>query len=61
MKAKFIVSLITALLFNALTSGAFASCLGVSHGTMFALQMGLSLIPLNLAGCLAEVICKSVP
>ena len=47
MKTKFIVSLITALLFNALTSGAFASVLGVSHGTMFALQMGLSLIPLN--------------
>ena len=60
MKTKFIVSLITALLFNALTSGAFASVLGVSHGTMFALQMGLSLIPLNLSGCLAEGLNREI-
>ena len=41
MKTKFIISLITALLFNALTSEAFASCLEVSHGAMFAVQTGL--------------------
>lgn len=60
MKTKFIVSLITALLFNALTSGAFASCLEVSYGAMFALQMGLSLIPLNLSGCLAEGLNREI-
>lgn len=60
MKTKFIVSLITALLFNALTSGAFASCLEVSHGAMFAVQTGLSLIPLNLSGCLAEGLNREI-
>lgn len=60
MKAKFIVALITALLFNALTSGVFASVLGVSHGAMFAAQMGLSLIPLNMAGCLCEGLNKEI-
>ena len=60
MKAKFIVALISALLFNALTSGVFASCLGVSHGAMFAVQTGLSLIPLNMAGCLCEGLNKEI-
>lgn len=60
MKAKFVVALITALLFNALTSGVFASCLGISHGAMFAAQMGLSLIPLNMAGCLCEGLNREI-
>lgn len=60
MKAKFIVALTTALLFNALTSGVFASVLGVSHGAMFAAQMGLSLIPLNMTGCLCEGLNREI-
>lgn len=54
MKAKFLIAVLTAMLFNALTSGLFASMLGVSHGAMFAIQMGLSLIPLNASGCLLD-------
>lgn len=60
MKLKFIIALTTALLFNALTSGVFASTLGVSHGAMFAAQMGLSLIPLQLSGCLCEGLNREI-
>ncbi len=60
MRTRFIVALVTALLFNALTSGAFASTLGVSHGVMFAIQTGLSLIPLNMSGCLCEGVNKEI-
>lgn len=60
MKSKFVVALITALLFNSLTSGAFASVLDVSHGAMFAVQMGLSLIPLNMSGCLCEGLNREI-
>lgn len=60
MKAKFVVALITALLFNALTSGVFAQELGISHGAMFAAQMGLSLIPLNMTGCLCEGLNREI-
>lgn len=60
MKAKLIIALITALLFNALTSGVFASVLGVSHGVMFAAQMGLSLIPLQMTGCLMEGLNREI-
>ena len=60
MKAKFIVTLITAILFNAITSGLFAAELGVSHGAMFGLQMGLSVIPLNLTGCLSAGLNKEI-
>ena len=60
MKAKFFVSLMTAILFNALTSGVLASTLGIGHGTMFAVQMGLSLIPLNMAGCLMEGLNREI-
>lgn len=60
MKMKFIVTLVTAILFNALTSGVFASSLGVSHSVMFAFQMGLSLIPLNLTGCLCEGLNREI-
>lgn len=60
MKAKFIIALATALLFNALTSGVFASALDVSHGAMFATQMGLSLIPLQMTGCLMEGLNREI-
>lgn len=60
MKTKFVVALVTALLFNALTSGAFAQVLGVSHGAMFAVQMGLSLVPLNMTGCLCEGLNREI-
>lgn len=60
MKLKMIVGLITALLFNALTSGVMAETLGISHGLMFSVQMGLSVIPLTPAGCLREGLNKEV-
>ena len=54
MKTKFIFSLLTALLFNFATSGLFAQSIGIDHNQMFGIQMGLSLVPLQLTGCLAE-------
>ena len=60
MKSKFVIALITALLFNSLTSGVFASVLGVSHGAMFAFQMGLSFIPMNMSGCLCEGLNREI-
>ena len=54
MKTKFIFSLLTALLFNFATSGLFAQSIGIDHNLMFGIQMGLSLVPLQLTGCLAE-------
>lgn len=60
MRLKFIVTLITALLFNALTSGVFASALGVNHMAMFMFQTGLSLIPINMSGCLCEGLNKEI-
>ena len=52
MKTKFIFSLLTALLFNFATSGLFAQSIGIDHNLMFGIQMGLSLVPLQLTGCL---------
>lgn len=60
MKTKFLIAALTAVLFNALTSGLFAEALGVNHGIMFAAQMGLSLIPLNLSGCLPEGLNREI-
>ena len=50
----------TALLFNTLTSSVFAVSLGVDHGAMFAVQMGLSLIPLQATGCLMEGLNREI-
>lgn len=60
MKTKFIFSLLTALLFNFTTSGMFAQSIGIDHNLMFGIQMGLSLIPLQLTGCLAEGLNKEI-
>lgn len=60
MKTKFILSLLTALLFNFTTSGMFAQSIGVDHNVMFGIQMGLSLIPLHLTGCLADGLNKEI-
>ena len=58
MKTKFIFSLLTALLFNFATSGLFAQSIGIDHNLMFGIQMGLSLVPLQLTGCLADGLNK---
>ena len=60
MKAKLIIGILTAVLFNALTSQVFAGALDVSHGTMFGIQMGLSLIPLQASGCLLDGLNKEI-
>lgn len=60
MKTKFILSLLTAVLFNFTTSGLFAQSLGIDHNVMFGIQMGLSLIPLQLSGCLADGLNKEI-
>lgn len=60
MKTKFIFSLLTALLFNFATSGLFAQSIGIDHNLMFGIQMGLSLVPLQLTGCLAEGLNKEI-
>ena len=60
MKTKFIFSLLTALLFNFATSGLFAQSIGIDHNLMFGIQMGLSLVPLQLTGCLADGLNKEI-
>lgn len=60
MKAKLIIGILTAVLFNALTSQVFAGALDVSHGAMFGIQMGLSLIPLQASGCLLDGLNKEI-
>ncbi|MFV0403650.1 MAG: hypothetical protein ACK5KV_06840 [Bacteroides graminisolvens] len=60
MKTKFILSLLSATLFNFMTSGLFASALGVDHQVMFGVQMGLALIPLHLTGCLADGLNREI-
>lgn len=60
MKTKIIFSLVTAVMFNFLTSHLFAASIGVDHLTMFGVQMGLSLIPLQLSGCLADGLNKEI-
>lgn len=60
MKFKIVVVLLTAVLFNAITSGIFSSAIGVSHGAMFAIQMALSLIPMAPAGCLRDGLNKEI-
>ncbi len=60
MKTKFVLSLLTALLFNFATSGLFAQSIGVDHTTMFGIQMALSLVPLHLTGCLADGLNKEI-
>jgi hypothetical protein len=60
MRLKVIIGLITAILFNALTSCAIASTLDVSQALVFGLQTVLSLIPLAPAGCLREGLNKEI-
>lgn len=60
MKTKFILSLLTALLFNFATSGLFGQAIGVDHSVMFGIQMALSVIPLQLTGCLADGLNKEI-
>lgn len=60
MKTKVILSIVTALLFNFLTSHLYASVLGVPHLTVFAVQMCLSLIPLRMTGCLRDGLNKEI-
>jgi hypothetical protein len=60
MRLKFIICLITAILFNALTSGVVAGVLDVSHPLAFGIQMGLSAIPLNASGCLLDGLNKEI-
>jgi hypothetical protein len=57
---KILISLLTAILFNALTSGAVASVIGVSHPLVFSVQMGLSLLPLTPHGCALEGLNKEI-
>lgn len=60
MKTKFIIAFLTALMFNWMTSGLFAQAIGVPHAGMFGVQMALSLIPLQLSGCLAAGLNKEI-
>jgi hypothetical protein len=60
MKLKMIFGVVTALLFNWMTSGVFGEALGVNHGLMFGVQTGLSLIPLAPAGCLRDGLNKEI-
>ena len=48
------------MLFNFATSGLFAQSIGIDHNLMFSIQMGLSLVPLQLTGCLADGLNKEI-
>lgn len=48
------------MLFNFATSGLFAQSIGIDHNLMFGIQMGLSLVPLQLTGCLADGLNKEI-
>ena len=60
MKHRMILAVLSAVLFNWMTSGVLAQALGVVHAPVFAAQMALSLIPLRMTGCLADGLNKEI-
>lgn len=60
MKTKIIFTLLTAVMFNWMTSGLFAQSLGVEQINCFAVQMGIALIPLRMGGCLLDGLNKEI-
>ena len=60
MNSKLIVSILTAVMFNLITSYFFSQAIGVPHMAMFGVQMVLALIPLKLTGCLADGLNKEI-
>ncbi|MFR5958672.1 MAG: hypothetical protein ACLUHA_03115 [Bacteroides stercoris] len=48
------------MLFNLPPQVCLRGSIGIDHNLMFGIQMGLSLVPLQLTGCLADGLNKEI-